>query len=59
MAINLTAIVFIKDRSFPIKYRKISNIDRFVSFVKNKYPFVESINFYEKESKHFFKQIKI
>jgi len=58
MAIELTAIVFIKDRSFPIKYRKISNIDRFVMFVKNKYPQVESVNFYDKETKHFFKQVK-
>lgn len=56
---EFTAIIFIENRSFPIKYRKISSIDRFVSFCKNKYPFATSINFYEKESKNFFKQIKL
>jgi hypothetical protein len=55
----MTAIVFIKDKDYPIKYRKITNINRFVTFVQSKYPFATAINFYKKETKEFLKQIKI
>jgi hypothetical protein len=56
---EFTAIIFIENRSFPIKYRKISNLDRFVLFTKNKYPLATSVNFYERDTKAFFKQIKL
>ena len=59
MAIELTAIIFFKDRQYAIKYRKISSIDRFVLFVKKKYPNCASVNFYDKETKQFFKQVKM
>lgn len=55
----MTAIVFIKNKDYPIKYRKITNINRFVTFVQSKYPFATAINFYKKETKEFLKQIKI
>jgi hypothetical protein len=55
----MTAIIFIKDRNYPIKYRKISNINKFVIFAQSKYPFATAINFYKKETKEFLKQIKI
>jgi len=55
----MTAIIFIKDRNYPIKYRKITNINRFVTFVQSKYPFATAINFYKRNTKEFYKQIKI
>jgi hypothetical protein len=53
-----TAIVFIHGREYPIKYRKISNLDRFMVFAKMKYSGLSAVNFYEKESKRFYKQLK-
>lgn len=54
-----TAIIFIDHRNYPIKYRKISNIDRFIQFARNKYPLLTAVNFYERSTKQFYKQIKI
>ena len=60
MAIKLyTAIVFISGREYPIKYRKISNIDRFMIFATGKFPNLTAVNFYEKETKQFYKQVKV
>jgi len=55
-----TAIIFIKDRDYPIKYRNINDVARFVKWVQHRFPlYATAINFYEKESKIFFKQVKI
>lgn len=53
-----TAIIFIQDREFPIKYRKITNLDRFMTFARSKYPYCTAVNFYDKETKQFYKQLK-
>jgi len=53
-----TAIVFISGREFPIKYRKISNPNRFMQFARNKFPLLTAVNFYEKESRKFYQQLK-
>jgi hypothetical protein len=55
----MTAIIFIKDRNYPIKYRKITNMNKFVIFAQSKYPFATAINFYKRNTKEFYKQIKI
>lgn len=43
----------------PIKYRNINNLEKFERFAMKKFSDrLGAINFYEKESKQFFKQIK-
>lgn len=60
MALELyTAIVFISGREYPIKYRKITNIDRFMQFARGKFPNLTAVNFYKKETKQFYKQVKM
>lgn len=60
----LTAIAFIPasatEREKFVKYRKIncSKIDRFKKFLIEKYPTFRHINFYWKESKSFYLQLK-
>jgi hypothetical protein len=55
-----TAIVFIRDNPAPaIKYRKISNEKKFVSFIENKYAGAYKINFYHRDTREFSHQIKI
>ena len=64
MAIHLYTAVVIFDRengSGGCKYHNINNIDKFVYFVRThwKHKKVTAINFYDKETKKFFQQIKI
>lgn len=60
---NYTAIIFFipgKNQAPVMKYRKISNIDKFAAFAALKYPGkISSINFYDCNTRQFFKQIKI
>lgn len=53
-----TAIVFISGREWPVKYRKITNMNRFMIFAISKYPLLTSVNFYDKETKKFIQQLK-
>jgi hypothetical protein len=57
-----TAIVFFLpgSNSVPVmKYRKISSIDNFMRFASGKYPgMISSVNFYNRETRQFYKQIK-
>lgn len=56
-----TAIIFfLPGHPYPaIKYRKISNIEKFVTFATGKYPNISSINFYERDSRIFSHQVRI
>lgn len=58
-----TAIIFFIPgcNAVPVmKYKKITSIDRFTSFASSKYPnMISSINFYERESRDFVKQVRI
>lgn len=42
-----------------MKYRKISNTDKFVTFAQKKYKNISSINFYERDTRLFSHQIRI
>lgn len=53
-----TAIIFIQGKEWPIKYRKITNLDRFMTFARSKYPACTAVNFYDKLTKAFYKQLK-
>jgi hypothetical protein len=53
-----TAIIFIQDREYPIKYRKIINLQRFMIFAVSKYPYCTAVNFYDRQTKQFYKQLK-
>lgn len=56
-----TAIIFfLPGNPYPaMKYRKISNVNKFVNFATNKYPNISSINFYERDSRIFSHQVRI
>ena len=58
-----TAIVIFKTATgtAACKYHNINVIDKFVDFIRTdwKHKQVEAVNFYEKETKKFFIQIKI
>ena len=40
------------------KYRNINNLDKFEKFAIAKFPLLTAINFYTKEDKKFFKQVR-
>ena len=43
-----------------MKYRKISNTENFINFVAGKYPNkVSSINFYDRDTKDFVRQVRL
>jgi hypothetical protein len=57
-----TAIVFFipgTNQAPAMKYRKISDKNKFVQFAQNKYPNIQSINFYERDSRLFIEQVRI
>ena len=57
-----TAIVFFipgTNAAPAMKYRKISNIKRFIEFAQQKYPNIKAINFYERESRLFIEQVRL
>lgn len=57
-----TAIVFFipgTNAAPAMKYRKISNIPRFIQFAQQKYPNIKAINFYERDSRLFIEQVKL
>jgi hypothetical protein len=57
-----TAIVFFipgTNAAPAMKYRKISDKNKFVQFAQNKYPNIQSINFYERDSRLFIEQVRI
>lgn len=58
-----TAIIFFIPgcNSVPVmKYRKITSVEKFTQFAAGKYPgMISSINFYERESREFYKQVKV
>lgn len=58
-----TAIIFFVPGSNPVpvmKYRRISNTENFINFVSGKYPdIVTSINFYDRETKDFVRQVRM
>jgi hypothetical protein len=54
-----TAIVFFKDDSRPVKYRNIKGAEKFERFVMSKFnDNLAAINFYNKETRGFVKQVK-
>lgn len=58
----LTAILFFRPGTGlnPVKYRNIKGIEKFERFAMSKFADnLRAINFYDKETKKFFKQIKI
>jgi len=57
-----TAIVFLSPGTSAapaMKYRKISNIKRFIDFAQQKYPNIKAINFYERDSRLFIEQVRL
>jgi hypothetical protein len=44
-----------------IKYHSVKNTDhhreQFIQFLKNKFPFVQYVNFYDKETKKFYERV--
>lgn len=58
-----TAIIFFipGSNTVPVmKYRKISNTENFINFVAGKYPNkVSSINFYDRDTKDFVRQVRL
>jgi hypothetical protein len=58
----LTAIVFFKPGTMlnPTKYRNIKGFEKFERFAMSKFADkLQAINFYDKETKRFIKQVKL
>jgi len=52
------AIVFFQDRN-PVKYHKVNNVARLITWLTNNRPSANYVNLYEKETRSFVQQIKI
>jgi hypothetical protein len=51
-------IVFFKD-DHPIKYHKVNNIDRLITWLEKKRPSALYVNVYDRNTRSFVKQVKI
>jgi len=52
------AIVFFEDRN-PIRYHKVNNVQKLITWLTNNRPSANYVNLYEKETRNFVEQIKI
>lgn len=52
------AIVFFADRE-PIRYHKVNNVEKLITWLMRNRPSANYVNLYEKETRFFVQQIKI